>query len=212
MEKANTELFIHWLKTRLTQALPGNTGHSKMEPVTRKQFLLDYKHATGPRKSAVMVLLFERENALHTFFIERNIYEGVHSGQISFPGGGFEQADIDLVATALRETEEEIGIKATDIQVLGCLTDLYIPPSNFDVMPVVGYLSKAPMLQIDTSEVQQVFDVAIKELLDEKNKGKGEITARDGSKVEVPCFRFQHHMVWGATSMILSEFIYIIKD
>jgi 8-oxo-dGTP pyrophosphatase MutT (NUDIX family) len=212
MKKENYESYILRLTHRLTEPLPGKTGHAKMEPVTRKQFLQNYKHASEPRKSAVMILLFNQIDGLHTFFIERNVYDGVHSGQISFPGGSFEKSDTDLFHTALRETEEEIGIKAMDIKIIGKLTDIYIPPSNFDVLPVVGYLDKDPILQIDTTEVQQVFSVSIRELLNGANIGTGKIISREGNEVEVPCYWIQNHMVWGATSMILSEFIEVIRE
>ncbi len=212
MTKDNIENFIQNLKYRLTLPLPGQIGHARMEPPTRKEFLLNLKHATGPRKSAVMILLFVQDNDLHTFFIERNIYEGVHSGQISFPGGGFEKTDSDLFQTALRETQEEIGIKATDIQIIGNLSELYIPPSNFDVFPVIGFLRNNPQLKIDSSEVQKVFNISFSELRNMNSIGKGMITTKEGKKVEVPCYWLKNHMVWGATSMILSEFIEVVDE
>jgi 8-oxo-dGTP pyrophosphatase MutT (NUDIX family) len=212
MTKENIDRFLPALKHRLTLTLPGQNGHAKMEPSTRKEFLMNLKHATGPRKSAVMILLFTQDNELHTFFIERNVYDGVHSGQISFPGGGFEKTDKDLFHTALRETQEEIGIQAADIHILGNLTELYIPPSNFDVFPVVGFLDKEPQLDIDTSEVQKVFKISLSELRNRNNIGKGIITIKGGREVEVPCFWLDNHMVWGATSMILSEFIEVVDE
>lgn len=212
MTKENIDRFLLDLKYRLTLELPGQNGHARMEPSTRKEFLLNLKHATGPRKSAVMILLFIQDNELHTFFIERNVYDGVHSGQISFPGGGFEKTDKDLFHTALRETQEEIGINAADIKILGNLTELYIPPSNFDVFPVIGFLDKAPKLIIDTTEVQKVFNISLSELCNSNNIGKGIIRMKEREEVEVPCFWLENHMVWGATSMILSEFIEVVNE
>ena len=206
------ESFILNMEHRLSGSLPGQDAQVKMEPITRKKYLLHKMHDTEPKQSAVLILIFHQEDDLHIYLMKRNEYDGVHSGQISFPGGSYEKHDNDLFYTALRETEEEIGIKIKDIQVLGNLTPLYIPPSNFNVFPVVGFLNSKPSLNIDNNEVDEIFSVSFSELLSNQNIGTGMVVTRDGNEIEVPCYWFKGHKVWGATSMILSEFIEAVNQ
>jgi 8-oxo-dGTP pyrophosphatase MutT (NUDIX family) len=206
------EIFIKQLTERLVQNLPGTEGHKKMEPITRRRLLAEIHHKKPPRQSAVTIVLFAEGDETRFFLMQRHEYPGVHSGQVSLPGGSVESGDRDLMFTALRETEEETGILAKDIQIIGKLTDLYIPPSNFDVQPFVGKIDGIPDLKPDAHEVQELFSVSVNELINPDAIGTDFIMFHDGSCVEVPCFRFSGHMVWGATAMILSEFRQIIME
>lgn len=206
------ETFITQLTERLVQNLPGTEGHKKMEPITRRRLLAEIHHKKPPRQSAVTIVLYPVNDETHFLLMQRHEYPGVHSGQVSLPGGSVEEGDTNLMFTALRETEEETGIPAKDIQIIGKLTDLYIPPSNFDVQPFVGTIDSIPVLKPDMHEVRELFSVSVNELIDEESIGTDFIMFHDGSCVEVPCFRFSGHMVWGATAMILSEFKVIIKE
>ncbi|HOI32412.1 MAG: CoA pyrophosphatase [Bacteroidales bacterium] len=198
------------IHSRLLGDLPGTQAHQRMEPVTRKAFL-NIRHAVPPRQSAVLILLFEENGKIKTPFIKRNIYDGVHSGQIALPGGGFEKHDNNLINTALRETEEEIGIAKDQIKVLGSLSKIYIPPSNFDVLPVVGYLENTPEIRIDPTEVSEAFLVDLEHLLLPGCVGKSAVKLQNGTMVEIPCYQVAEYTIWGATAMILSEFIEIIS-
>ena len=198
------------IQNRLLSNLPGPQAHLRMEPETRKAFL-NLKHAEAPRQSAVLILLFEENGKIKTPFIRRNIYDGVHSGQIALPGGGFETHDNTLINTALRETEEEIGIAKNQVKVLGTLSKIYIPPSNFDVLPVVGYLENTPTLKIDPTEVSEAFLVDLDHLVSPACVSTSRVKLQNGSEIEIPCYQISDYTIWGATAMILSEFIEIIS-
>lgn len=154
-----------------------------------------------------MCLFFstQKKNNINTVLIERNIYKGVHSGQISLPGGKYEKSDINLIATALREAEEEIGINSTKVEVLGKLTPLYVPVSNFQIMPIVGFVSSEPNFKPDPIEVNALIEVKLSDLFDPA-KSKVENLFRDNYNIVSPYFEVGKHHVWGATAMILSEF------
>jgi 8-oxo-dGTP pyrophosphatase MutT (NUDIX family) len=199
------EIILH-LKHRLTMPLPGKDAQYRMAPSYRSSISKDKVSA----RAGVLILLYSGENGLCTVFTKRHDYPGAHGGQISFPGGKFESSDPSLVDTALRETEEEIGIKSTDIEVLGQLTKLYIPISEFEVYPTVGYLKTDPMFVADADEVKYLIEISIAELLDpairkEKPYSNGEFNGT------VPYFNVRENHVWGATAMILNEFLEVYK-
>ncbi|MDD3323223.1 MAG: CoA pyrophosphatase, partial [Paludibacter sp.] len=120
------------LKQRLSQPLTGKASHLKMATKARLEELARLNGNTQQaKKSAVMLLLFHENENLQVIVIRRSNYVGVHAGQIAFPGGRFEESDIDIKTTALREIEEEIGISSDKIELIGRLSDIYVPPSNF---------------------------------------------------------------------------------
>lgn len=203
--------FLESLKKRLKEQLPGLESQLKMAPVNREHLIYRLKHKTPPRQSAVLILLFPHLGNLHTVFIKRNIYNGVHSGQVAFPGGQFEKYDNDLYATALREAEEELGIDPTSVVILGSLTKLYIPPSNFDVMPVVAFTTTKPIFRMQPAEVADIFITSLSHLADPETCQNKRITYADGRIFQTPCFMVDDHMIWGATSMILNELIEILQ-
>ncbi len=138
------------LSTMLRESLPGEAAQNKFSPELREgpsyaEALEDEGEQEDEcRSAAVLILLYPDKDHLRTVFMKRNEYDGPHSGQISFPGGMFEKVDLDLEQTALRETEEEIGVDAGKIDVLGRLTPLFIPVSNFCVTPYVGWITGQP--------------------------------------------------------------------
>lgn len=157
-----------------------------------------------------MILLYPEHGELTTVFMKRTVYPGVHSGQISFPGGRFEPEDSDLQTTALRETEEEFGIDARSIKVLGKLTPLFIPVSRMEVHPFVGYLTERPMFLPDPREVERLIEIRIAALLQASIVKTKPQNYKD-YKGFVPYFEVHENHVWGATAMILSEFLEIIR-
>ncbi len=203
--------FVNALQARLKKPLPGKAIHQQMEPATRRNFANNWQHKELPRKSAVLILLFPEGDDIKTIFIQRNVYDGVHSGQIAFPGGRYEIFDKNLINTALRETEEEVGVSQNAINPIGQLTEIYIPPSNFDVLPVVGWMAKAPILKIDPKEVTSAFCVSIAALTNPANKSNQEVLLANQQRLEVPCFTVDGKIIWGATSMILNEFTEIVS-
>jgi 8-oxo-dGTP pyrophosphatase MutT (NUDIX family) len=204
--------FIEKLKIRLQQPLPGEDTQYLMAPLGRSQIKDLQPENYQPRKSAVMILLFQQENSIKTIFIERPIYEGVHSGQVAFPGGKFEDSDIDLKQTALRETFEEVGIQPEKIEVIGQLTDLYIQPSNFLVSPYIGFTNELPNFIANSREVQQIVTYNLFDLNNDDIKSEKEITFSGGFKLKTPYYEIQGLTVWGATAMMISELNAIIEE
>lgn len=203
------QTFTERLRRRLEKSLPGEIAHGRMAAGSR------YKLGVVPnertRRSAVLILFYPYRGEIYLPLILRPAYEGVHGGQMAFPGGRYERTDESLVRTALREAQEEIGIRLTDVQVIGSLTELFIPPSNFWVQPVVGVMNHKPDFYPDPREVDSVFEVNLSELTDAAIIGTQQLDVR-GHLVDAPFYQLQHRRVWGATAMIISELIMILEE
>lgn len=199
-------IFIENLKHRLKEALPGETAQLMMAPSYRHLLPMNEKDGDA----GVMLLLYPMAGELTTVFMKRTEYPGVHSGQISFPGGRFEPDDSDLRTTALRETEEEFGIAAKDIEVLGKLTPLLIPVSRMEVHPFVGYMAERPILSPNPLEVDRLIEIRIVDLLQASIVKTKPQRYKDYNGF-IPYFEINESHVWGATAMILSEFIEVIR-
>lgn len=201
-----TELFISNLKEQLnSHPLPGEDVQFLMAPITRQKMNLQQLDTYLPRKSAVLILLYPNGNSINTILIQRPVYNGVHSGQIAFPGGKFEENDLYLENTALREANEEIGINTNSIQLLGSLTDVYISPSNFLVKPFIGFVHELSDLKADSYEVSQIIHSDLFSLNNERIKGIKTIEHSNGFKIKTPYYEVEGFTVWGATAMIISE-------
>lgn len=209
MKKQSFSSSIKKLQENLQKALPGEKAHRIMEAVSAKYLGLNPTEET--RKSAVLMLLYPIDNEIHFPLILRNSYEGFHSDEVGFPGGRFEISDENLIQTALRETQEEIGINPGEIQVLGTLTDIFIGPSDFNVLPVVGYLPYRPDFVPDSREVQQIFELKLDSFLDPNIVGCSEISI-PGDLVTTPYFEVNGHKVWGATAKIILELLYVLNN
>jgi len=193
------------LQQRLKEPLPGRSAQYKMAHAVRRTYPIP---PSDVRKAAVLALLYQKEGYWYFPLIQRvsTNKNDRHSGQISFPGGMHEQADKSMLFTATRETEEEIGIQADTIEVLGPLTDLYIPVSNFLVYPFVGVIDYVPSFIPQESEVQKVIEVPIEQLIDPATIQKTNIRMSENIILkEVPFYNIQGHVVWGATAMMLAE-------
>lgn len=188
----------------MSRPLPGQEAQLKMAPAGRRQIPEGGLDESKVRKAAVMALFYERQKKTQLVLTLRSEYEGVHSGQISFPGGRVEESDRNLQETALRETEEEIGINSGDIQVVGELSSLYIPPSNFLVQPFIGITDINPDFKAEEKEVQKIISVDLQTLA--KDSIVKETKMRVGNfTITVPAFHIDKHIVWGATAMMISE-------
>jgi len=196
--------FVEALQKALKNELPGEEAQYLMAPVSRKELVKE------SRVENALVLLYNKNKIPHFVLIKRQVYQGVHSNQISFPGGKAEKQDSNSKETALRETHEEIGIAPTKIELIGELTSLYIPPSGFLVYPHVGITHDNPQFDLEKKEVQSIIEIPIKELFKQENRIQKKITVGSGIKIKTPCFDFDGHIVWGATAMILSEFSQLI--
>ena len=192
-------------------ALPGEEFQYQMAPLFRQNELKKALPKKNPNEAGVLALLYPKKDIAHMAFILRKTYKGVHSNQIGFPGGRVEPEDQSLLETALRETEEEIGVHAESIQTIQSLTDLYIPPSNFLVHPFLGYVDYSPEFILQESEVEQLLEIPLADCLDESKIKHEIINASYAKQIEVPAFNFDGQIVWGATAMILSEIREIFK-
>jgi len=201
--------FTESLARRLAQPLPGLDAHRQMASATRIRLLNQPNERT--RKSAVLVLFYPFLGEIHLPLILRPAYEGIHGGQVAFPGGRMERTDESLVRTALREAQEEIGIRISDVTVLGQLTELFIPPSNFMVLPVVGFMNCQPDFFPDPREVDAVIEVSLADISDDRIRTSRSLDVR-GVAVEAPGFQMQNHYIWGATAMMISELLEVVKS
>ncbi len=201
------QVFSERLRQRLQEPLPGETAHRKMASSARTR--LGIKPNERTRRSAVLLCFYPYQQSIYVPLILRPQYDGVHAGQMAFPGGRMERFDENLTRTALREAQEEVGIRVSDVTVLGLLTELFIPPSNFYVQPVVGILPYRPDFYPDPREVEDIVEVDLDTLLDETIVGDSKIDVR-GMTVDAPFYQIQGHRVWGATAMMISELLVVL--
>ena len=186
--------------------LPSISSHIKMAPLERvKMIEKGPKPNTEARKAAVMMLFYPKNEETHLVLIVRNSYPGVHSSQIAFPGGKVEEIDLDLKATALRETYEEIGIHPNMISVIRDFSSVYIPPSNFLVHPFLGIASSELQFTLQPEEVAGIIEIPLSLLLDDSIITLKTLETSYAKFIEVPVFQIEKHSVWGATAMMLSE-------
>lgn len=169
---------------------------------------IEYRH---PRKAAVNIMLYPKGKQWYFPLIVRTINANDrHSGQISLPGGRFETADKNFKNTAKRETGEEVGVPVQGIKIIKNLTPIYIPPSNFYVYPFVSWVSSTPEFELQKSEARALLQVKIENLFELPDQPKMEILPETHG-IAVPVIDYEGHMIWGATSMILSEFRDLLK-
>ena len=155
------------------------------------------------RPSAVLCLIFPINGEPHILFMKRMEDNTPHSGQVSFPGGSYEQQDADYRTTALREAQEEVGIMAADVDIIGALTSLYIPVSNFNVYPYVGFAAQRPVYNLSRAEVSYILEVPVKELFHSTTKTVTHVTspAMPDVKLKVNAYVLQDStIIWGANS------------
>ncbi len=194
--------------------LLGEEAHAKLSPPYRIQLAQKYKEKRKTAsKAGVMALFYPNvENKTQLVLILRKTYKGVHSAQVGFPGGKVEDSDKDIKDTALRETEEEIGVPMDKIEVLKTLSPLYIPPSNFMVHPFLG-ISKETLLFIkQEDEVEAIIEVSITDILDDNTIIETRVPTSYDVEVNVPAFLLNDYKVWGATAMMLSEIKVLLKQ
>ena len=187
--------------------LPGEALHFDMAPIERLKELKKQAREAREGKLAAVLCLFYPDEAAQTRFmlILRKTYSGVHSAQVGFPGGKPEPEDNDLIATALRESWEEVGVKPEEVEVLREMTEIYIPPSRFFVRPFMGLAQWRPEFRKQDEEVEAMIEVPLYELMDHTSRVVQQLTTSYAQTIDVPAFRLQDHIVWGATAMMLNE-------
>ncbi|OAZ04325.1 NUDIX hydrolase [Flavobacterium succinicans] len=202
----NFQDFQQYIPQLLEAPLPAFASHIKMAPKERIESLKSFGYADkNPRKAAVLMLLYPKEEQTHLVLIERNSYEGVHSAQIAFPGGKFEKEDLEYETTALRESEEEIGISREQIKIIRPFSPLYIPPSNFLVHPYLGIAKASLQFTLDPKEVASIIELPLSDFLSDALLHETKLTTSYATNIAIPAFKINQHVVWGATAMMLSE-------
>ncbi len=183
----------------------GLDSQFKLAPKMRKKFEADLVLKNNPKKAAVLVLFYPNQYQKTSFLLTlRASYNGAHSSQISFPGGKFDPKDELLQFTALRETSEEVGVNQNDAIVFKEMTNVYIPPSNFLVTPFLGMLNYQPEFNTNY-EVEKLIEIDLDELLNDNSITNTIVTTSYATNLQVPCFKLDNHIVWGATAMMLNE-------
>ena len=203
---------IEDIRKALNEPLPGWEAQSILSPVQTKKYRTPEPKAMH---AGVNLLLFPgKKNELEVFFIkrpDRNPHDK-HGGQVSFPGGKMEIQDPDLRFTAFRETEEEIGVPHNEMNYLGQLSPLYVYVSNFLVQPVVSYIDYKPELKLQESEVSYVITESLEYLSSPKALFKQDYTVRNFIMRDMPHYKLQNDILWGATAMITAEFMQVLRS
>ncbi len=200
--------FLTHISSLKKKPLGGIESQFKMAPAIRKE--LDFASLVKPnaKDAAVLALFYPNYNGeTHFLLTQRASYNGTHSAQISFPGGKIEKNDTGLAHTALRETYEETAVPIDDVSIVKELTKTYIPPSNFWVNPFIGTINYRPKF-IANHEVSTLIEVRLTAILDDSSVIIKNMSTSYMEDIDVPCFKLNNYIVWGATAMILSE----IKD
>ncbi len=195
---------------RMARPLPGLAAHRRLVPPERRPDL--GKAFPNERKvAAVLALLYPMNDRVCCALIRRPSYPGVHGGQIAFPGGQVESEDRNLLHTALREAWEEVGIQAEKVQRPTELTRLYIPPSRYEVVPFLGLSDRRPDFILQTSEVDELIELPLEELLEPKVYGEVSVHTTRGL-LNVPAYQWRDEIIWGATAMIVAEISDLLND
>ena len=198
------------LKDKLHAPLPGISGQQEMMPSYRKAVSLEDIAPLKPRKAGVIIHIFQGPQEVEVLYMKRPVYDGMHSAQISFPGGEVEDVDEDLMATAFRECEEEVNLKPSEQEFFRAMSWLYIPPSNFYVEPFITLGTSSPKVELDPREVDRVFSIPLSKLIDGSLVQKTTINSTYGTLL-VPAYHWDGEIIWGATAMMTSELVALLR-
>ena len=206
--------FINEIHSKLLrQELPGYVAHQAMAHAVRK--IDPTRYDPIAREAGVLMVIYETAHGdFHLVFIKRGAAheQDKHAGQIGFPGGKKEPSDPDMMYTAMREAEEEINIDLSQIDILGRLSPLYITVSKYLVHPYVAYCRQIPDLTKQESEIEEILHLPLSEFRSASAKQETRISIANGITLNhVPCFLINGHVIWGATAMIMNEFLEIIR-
>ncbi|MEM7375225.1 MAG: CoA pyrophosphatase [Bacteroidota bacterium] len=210
MNPSDLPQFISRLQQRFLSPLPGKAAQAMLtsRPIEDRLTPPPPNH----RKGGVLALLYPSGDEISIVFMKRTEDGKVHSGQISFPGGKVESFDASPMQAAVREAEEELGIPQSEVHIIGQLSTLYIPPSNFLVYPFVGYMDHAPNFVPSHLEVAKVIEVPLPTLLEPQMLQQVAIKVRQNLNIQAPAFIPDGHVIWGATAMILNELLVLIRE
>lgn len=208
-KKALFPEILRALEKKLSSPKPGLKAQLRMTPIPRPGHQVYYEVEDTSLKAGVLVLFYPREDKLYLVLTRRTDKVDFHKGQISFPGGRLDAGE-GLEQAALREAQEELEVDPGSIRILGMLTPLYIPPSNYCIYPVVALTESRPDFRPSQIEVAEVLEIPLDHLLIPQNVRREMWNIR-GADVEVPFYAFGKHKIWGATAMVLAELLEMIK-
>jgi len=197
-------VFVQYLTEALKNELPG------MVPPGR-ELTLKSEHEPDVTHSSVLFLIFPIIDRLYTCLIKRPGSMKHHPGQIGFPGGKVEEADLSPEMAAVREAQEEVGLLPDSYRVIGKLSDLYIQVSNFVIHPYVAWADQKPDFEINHSEVEDIVLFPLHDFMEDEKLAETELDTFSG-KLMVPYYPHHGEIVWGGTAMILSEFFDLIRQ
>ena len=217
-----SETLIERLQQRLKEELPGIKSWDRMAVKSKKgesiesESLQKYsdwiaeEKLSAMKKAAVLIALFQREDGWYFPLIKRPMHEKNHPGQIALPGGAMEKNET-LEKTALREAFEEVGIIPSKVEIIGTLTPVPVPVSNYVISPFVGIIEIEPEWKINKDEVEELIILKLDDLISADN-GYSEDWNLRGNQVKVPIFKLMDKTIWGATATVLCELIDLIKE
>ena len=207
----NFKEFVSNINQFKNNTLGGLNAQFRLAPKMRLKYDADKIKASNPKKAAVLALFYPDEKGKTRFLLtQRASYNGTHSAQISFPGGKIELSDKNLEETALREAFEEVAIISNKVKIIREITDVYIPPSNFLATPFIAYTTTRPNF-IANTEVATLIEVLLEDLLDDLSVTSINMKTSYMDNIDVPCFKLNNYIVWGATAMMLNEIKELIK-
>jgi 8-oxo-dGTP pyrophosphatase MutT (NUDIX family) len=189
---------------------PGRAAQVRMSPRPRPGDVFPLPPEIHPKEAGVLILLFPDGGDLGFFLTRRADTVENHKGQISLPGGAQESRET-LQQTAMRETCEELRFDPARVEMLGELSPVYIPVSGFRVTPFVAFTPERPRVNAAPEEVVEIIDVPLELLVDEKIVAEEEWSIRGYAGI-VPFFNIRGHKVWGATAMMLGEFVEMLRN
>lgn len=203
--------FVNDLEKKMKKGLPGRNAQLQMAPSVRRHYMEAPESAST---ASVLALFYPKDQQNHLVLIERQTKKSDrHGGEISLPGGKTEHFDEGHEQTALREAEEEVGVKGSDVGILGPLTELYIPVSNFRVYPFVGFMDYRPEFVPELAEVKSILEVPFDRFLQQNARKTMDMqVSQHLTMPSVPYFDVDGQVVWGATAMILSELVSIANQ
>ena len=203
------KFFNEKLQQVLDQLKPGYTVQMEMAPKPRPGTRPFDEIQSQSKQAGVLILLYPYQQEIYLVLTQRTNHVAHHKDQISLPGGHVEKQENPEHA-ALRETREELGVDLKEVQVLGPLTPLYIPPSEYCAHPYVAWINKKPFFHPSPQEVSEILEIPVSYFSDSKNVHEERWVVR-GTAMDVPFYSFGNHKIWGATAMILSEFLWCLK-
>jgi len=210
MSLSKPENLIARLESRLREPKPGLAAQLRMVPDPRPGDQTFEEVGDRCLKAGVLILLYAWEDRIFLALTRRTSKVAHHQAQISFPGGQMDKRE-SIIEAALREAREEVGIRPELLHILGELTPLYIPPSNYCIYPVVAFAEGRPDFRPFPEEVEEVIEIPLDHLLDPENIRR-EIWPLRGTEVSVPFYRFREHKIWGATAMVLAELLELLHS